>query len=212
MHDDPPFSHVVSDVSELRADLYPEPPQRAWDKEVGVLDEHCRDFLARSPFMLLATSGSDGRCDVSPRGGPPGFVRVLDERRLAFADLTGNRRIDSLRHVVENPQVGMLFLLPGFRETLRVNGRAYLTRDPELLRRTDVPARTADLAIGVEVETAFLHCAKAFIRSQLWEPESWPDRDSLPSAARILRDHAELPQSLEAVDAHLEEAYTTKLW
>lgn len=160
MNDEPAFLHVVRDVSELRAELYPEPPRQAWDKEIGVLDAHCREYLALSPFMLLATSGADGRCDVSPRGGPPGFVRVLDERRIAFADLTGNRRIDSLRHIVENPQVGMLFLLPGFRETLRINGRACLTRDPAILRACDVPARAVDLAIGIEVETAFLHCAK----------------------------------------------------
>lgn len=207
-----PFSHLVSDVAELRAELYPVAPRQAWDKEVGALDEHCGAFIARSPFLLLATSAADGRCDVSPRGGPPGFVRVLDERRLAFADLTGNRRIDSLRHVLENPRVGMLFLLPGFRETLRVNGRACLTRDPEVLRACDVPGRTADLAIGVEVETAFLHCAKAFIRSKLWEPESWPARDALPSAAEILRDHAGLDAPLEAVDAGLEEGYRSRLW
>ena len=210
---DAPFSHLVTDVAELREELYPEPGRLAWRKEVPALDEHCRAFVARSPFMLLATSGADGRCDVSPRGGPPGFVRVLDAGRLAWADLSGNRRIDSLRNVIENPRVGMLLLLPGFRETLRVNGRAYLTRDPAVLRVVDVPGRTTDLAIGVAVETAFLHCAKAFIRSRLWEPESWPDPGTLPSAAAIFRDHVELTEvSVEAVDADLEESYRNELW
>jgi PPOX class probable FMN-dependent enzyme len=208
-----PFTHLVKDVTELRAELYPEPGGLVWDKEVPTLDDHCREFLARSPFMLLATSSGDGRCDVSPRGGPPGFVRVLDETRLAFADLTGNRRIDSLRNVAESPRVGMLFLLPGFRETLRVNGRAYLTRDPEVLRACDVPGRTADLAVGVAVEKAFLHCAKALIRSKLWEPASWPARESLPSAARILYDHVQMEStSVEAVDDLLEDNYRRELW
>lgn len=207
-----PFSDLVTDLAELRSELYPEPPRRAWDKEVARLDDHCRGFLARSPFMLLATSDAAGHCDVSPRGGPPGFARVLDDRRLAWADLTGNRRIDSLRHVLENPHVGLLFLLPGLGETLRVNGRAFLTRDPEVLRACDVPARTADLAVGVEVQTAFLHCAKAFIRSRLWDPESWPPREALPSAATILRDHVGLEVPVESVDATLQESYRSKLW
>lgn len=207
-----PFTHLVTDVAELRGELYPAPRALVWDKEVGALDSHCRDFLARSPFMLLATSGADGRCDVSPRGGPPGFARVLDEGRLAFADLTGNRRIDSLRHVLENPQVGMLFLLPASARRCGSTA-ARLTRDPDVLRACDVPGRSADLAVGVEVETAFLHCAKAFIRSKLWEPDSWPAREDLPSAAAILRDQVELESvSLEAIDADLEESYRSRLW
>jgi uncharacterized protein len=210
---DAPFSHLVTDVAELREELYPEPRGLVWEKEVPALDEHCQAFLGRSPFMLLASSDAAGRCDVSPRGGPPGFVRALDPGRLAWADLTGNRRLDSLRNVLENPQVGMLLLLPGFRETLRVNGRAYLTRDPVVLRAVDVPGRSADLAVGVAVDTAFLHCAKAFIRSRLWEPESWPAREELPSAAEILRDHVELTGvSVDEIEADLEEGYRTRLW
>lgn len=207
-----PFSHLVTSADELREELYPEPSGLVWDKEIGVLDHHCRDFLARSPFALLATSDVAGRCDVSPRGGPDGFVRVLDAGRVAFADLTGNRRLDSLRNILENPQIGMLFVIPGLRETLRLNGRAYLTRDPEVLRACDVPGRTTDLAIGVVVRTAFVHCAKALIRSRLWEPESWPAPEALPSAAAMLREHARVDATVEQVDAGLREGYAQRLW
>ena len=207
-----PFGHLVTTVDELREELYPEPPAKAWAKEVPTLDRHCRDFIERSPFALLGTSDAQGRCDVTPRGGPAGFARVLAPDRLAFADLTGNRRLDALRNVLENPQVGLLFLIPGLRETLRVNGRAYLTRDPEVLRACDVPARTADLAVGIIVETAFLHCAKALIRSQLWEPESWPPSDELPSAAEILRDHRGSNTTVAQLEDELSEAYTSRLW
>lgn len=209
---DAPFTHLVTSLEELRSDLYPDPVGLVWDKEIASLDHHCRDFLARSPFALLATSDAAGRCDVSPRGGPAGFVRVLADDKLAFADLTGNRRIDSLRNVLENPQVGMLFVIPGLRETLRVNGRAHLTRDPAVLRACDVPGRTADLAVGVEVDTAFVHCAKALIRSQLWEPESWPAPAELPRPAAMLREHARTGETVEELDAALREGYAARLW
>lgn len=207
-----PFSHLVTTVEELREELYPEPPAKAWAKEIPTLDRHCVDFIERSPLAFLGTSDARGRCDVTPRGGPPGFARVLGADRFAFADLTGNRRLDALRNVLENPQVGLVFLIPGLRETLRVNGRAYLTRDPEVLRVCDVPARTADLAVGIEVQTAFLHCAKALIRSQLWEPESWPASEELPSPAEILRDHVGSGAAVADVEVELAEAYAKRLW
>lgn len=207
-----PFEHLVTTFEELREELYPEPPAKAWAKEVPLLDEHCRDFIERSPFALLGSSDAQGRCDVTPRGGPPGFARVLGPDRLAFADLTGNRRLDAFRNVLENPRVGLLFLIPGLRETLRVNGRAYLTRDPVILRACDVPDRTADLAVGVVVETAFLHCAKALIRSKLWEPASWPAPEELPSPAEILRDHVGSTATVADVERELAEAYSQRLW
>lgn len=207
-----PFEHLVTSVDELRDELYPEPPAKAWAKEIDHLDEHCRDFLARSPIAFLGTSDAQGGCDVTPRGGPPGFARVLGPDRLAFADLTGNRRLDAFRNVLENPQVGLVFLIPGLKETLRVNGRAHLTRDPAVLRACDVPSRTADLAFGVVVETAFLHCAKALIRSQLWEPETWPSNEELPSPAMILRDHVGSTATLADVELELSEAYSKRLW
>lgn len=207
-----PFTHLITSEAELRNDGYPEPAPRAWEKEIGALDEHCADFLGRSPLGMLATSDADGRTTVTPRGGPPGFVRVLDARRIAWADLTGNRRIDAFRQILENPQIGLIFLIPRMRETLRIDGTAYLTRDPAVLRAVDVPGRTADLAVGVVVRTAFLHCGKALIRSKLWEPDSWPTREALPSAAAMLLAARNEDVPVEAVAAQLEQGYVTHLW
>jgi uncharacterized protein len=180
-------------------------------KQIDRLDEHCRDFIARSPFFVLATAGASGDCDASPRGGPPGFVRVLDERRLVVPEYPGNRRADSHRNLLENPRAAMLFAIPGLRETLRVAGNACITRDERLLASLGVNGRTPKLGIGLEVEEAFIHCAKAFIRSNLWEPESWPQE--LPSASAILRDHVDIPAlTTEDVAGRLGESYAKTLY
>jgi hypothetical protein len=202
------FGHRLRSEQELR-EVIPEPLPRAWGKEVPDLDEHCRAFIARSPFFVLATAGPN----VTPRGGPPGFVRVLDAQHLAFADYTGNRRADSHRDILEDPRVQLTFLVPRFGETLRVSGHACLTTDAELLSTLatggDQPAR---LAVGVTVDSAFVHCAKALKRSGLWEPERWPDLEGLPSAAAMLRDHVADGRTLEKVQADLDESYATRLW
>jgi PPOX class probable FMN-dependent enzyme len=207
---DAPFSHLITSEDELRSGPYPEPRGLALDKEITELDAHCRDFLARSPLALLATAAPDGTCEVTPRGGPPGFLRVLDPHRLAFADLTGNRRVDALCNIVANPQAALLVLLPGLGETLRIRGRAYVTRDPEVLAATAVPGRSPDVAVGLAVEVAYLHCAKALIRSKLWDPATWPEE--LPSAARIFRDHARSPTGVQDMEDHLAAAYRDRLW
>jgi PPOX class probable FMN-dependent enzyme len=206
------FGELVRSEDELRAVVRPpaadSPPVR---KQIDHLDDHCRDFIARSPFFLLATANSAGDCDASPRGGPPGFVRVLDERRLVVPDYPGNRRADSHRNLLENPRAAMLFAIPGLRETLRVAGRACITRDEALLADLGVNGRTPKLGIGLEVEEAFIHCAKAFIRSSLWQPETWPQE--LPSASAILRDHIDAPDvTTEDVAARLEAGYAKTLY
>lgn len=181
------FKHVVTSEAELR-DLLGSPSERAVKKDVAVLDEHGRAFIARSPFMLLATSNGAGRCDVSPKGDAPGFVRVLDARHLVVPDRPGNKRLDGMRNLLQNPHVGMIFLVPGREETLRVNGRAWIVRDPELLASLAARGREPVLAIGVEVEECFFHCPKAFRRSELWEPARWPGREALPSMASVIYD------------------------
>lgn len=206
-----PFSHLVTSEEELR-EAYAAPPARAWEKEIDRLDEHCASFLARAPLAMLATSSADGRTTVTPRGGPPGFLRVLDPHRLAWADLTGNRRVDAFRHILENPEVGLLVLLPGMRETLRIDGTAYLTRDPAVLRAVDVPDRTADLAVGLHVRVAFLQCGKALIRSRLWDPDTWPDRGELPSAADMFRAARQSGETRDEVERHLAVSYSERLW
>ncbi len=207
-----PFGELVQSEAELREVVPPpaddSPPLR---KQIDHLDEHCRDFIARSPFFLLATANSAGDCDASPRGGPPGFVQVLDERRLVVPEYPGNRRADSHLNLLENHRAAMLFAIPGLRETLRVAGRACITRDQGLLAEMGVNGRTPKLGIGLEVDEAFIHCAKAFIRSNLWDPESWPQE--LPSASAILRDHIDAPDvTVAEVAARLEEGYAKRLY
>lgn len=150
------------------------------------VNELTRQFIERSPFMLLATSSADGTCDVSPRGDPAGFVHLIDERTLLIPERPGNKLADSLRNVLENPNVGLLFLVPGVGDTLRVNGRAVLTTDAELLEPLAVEGKTPKLGLLVEVDEVFTHCSKAFIRSDLWNPERHIERSELPSQGEIL--------------------------
>jgi len=179
------FKDTVSSQEELRA-IFGAPGERAVLKERPRLDEHMRAFIARSPFVLLATSNAAGRCDVSPKGDAPGFVLALDDRHLVVPDRIGNNRIDGLTNITENPHVGMIFLIPGREDTLRVNGRACIVRDAEILARLEVQGKRPKVAIGVEVEECFLHCAKAFKRSGLWDRDRWPDVAALPSMAKML--------------------------
>jgi hypothetical protein len=201
--------HRITSLEQLR-EIYPPPKQRSLDKEVDRLDQHCRRFISLSPFAVISSAGTDGRCVSSPKGGPPGFVRVLDDQRLLIPDATGNRRLDGLQNMLENPRVGVLFLIPGMRETLRVSGRVELTRDPELLAGLETGGRDAQLALVVGVEVAYLHCAKCIIRSGVWDTETWPDRAELPSAAEILNDHIGL-NDVVASAAALEDSYTNHI-
>jgi PPOX class probable FMN-dependent enzyme len=203
---------VITTTVEL-AELYRAPSKAVLDKETTILDQGCRDFLARSPFVLVGTSDRDGNLDVSPRGGPPGFVKVLDEHRLAIPDLGGNNRLDSIRNIVQQGHIGLLFIIPGLGETLRVNGRACLTADPEILDRFTDDVRRPKAAIGVTVEHGFIHCAKATRRSRLWDPETWPDADSRPSAGDILVAHGDLGEVLTGaeLDELLEQGYRRDL-
>ncbi len=147
-----------------------------------------RDFIQRSSFLCLGTQNLDGKADVSPRGDPAGFVHILDDETLAIPDRPGNNRLDSLVNILANPNVGLLFIIPGFDDTLRVNGVAHLVRDPALLERLAVNGRAPRLAIIVKVQEAFLHCAKAFRRSHLWSPDHFQDRSEMPSLMKILMD------------------------
>ncbi|MFG1946735.1 pyridoxamine 5'-phosphate oxidase family protein [Nonomuraea sp. NPDC048826] len=194
---------TVTTEAELR-ELVKEPARAAWDKDIAQIDEHARTIIAHSPFVLLATTGPDGTCDVSPRGDPAGSVLVLDDHRLALADRPGNHRLDSFRNVLHNPRVGMLFLVPGMNETLRVNGRATLVSDAPFFDDLTVQGKRPRLAMLVEVEELYMHCAKAFLRSALWQPETWPDRSTLPTLGRIAKDHLGLTRvSADAIDEDL---------
>jgi PPOX class probable FMN-dependent enzyme len=181
--------HEVTTRDELRA-LYGEPSERAVRKQMARLDAHCRTLIAHAPFLVLATSDAEGRLDASPRGDAPGFVQVLDEQTLLLPDRPGNNRTDSLGNGLENPQVGMPFMVAGMNETLRLNGRARITTDPALLEPHAVKGRAPKTGLLVSVEEVYLHCAKALIRSQLWDPEHFVERSSLPTMGRMLSDGA----------------------
>jgi PPOX class probable FMN-dependent enzyme len=176
----------ITDAQALRA-LYPEPRERALKKQLTTIDVHARRFIELSPFVVLASAGTAG-VDASPRGGAPGFVRVLDAGTLWIPDSPGNNRLDSLRNIVERGDVGLLFLIPGVDETLRINGRATLTTDPDTLARCADAKRTPKLVIRVDVREVYLHCAKAFMRSKLWASDSRVPRDTLPTMGQMLSD------------------------
>jgi uncharacterized protein len=178
-----PFEQVLTSEAELRAIVGGTPGERAQLKERRTLDPQSRAFIAASPFLLMATSGADGTCDVSPKGDAPGFVRVLDDSRLVIPERNGNKRLDGMTNLLSNPHIGLLFVVPGCDYTLRINGPAWITRDPGLLGRMATQGVTPRLAIGVEVQQAFFHCVKAFRRSRLWAHGEWPRPDALPSYA-----------------------------
>lgn len=193
-------------MAEVRARLGdPEPMIEA--KVGDHVDKHARRFIAHSPFLTLATADAAGRADCSPRGDYPGFVKVLDEHTVAMPDRTGNKIADSFRNIAENDGVGMLFFVPGMRETLRVNGRAYVTDEPDVLARMRTEAKEPILAIVVEVEQVYFHCGRALIRSRLWDPASQALAEELPSAGEIVTDQLGMDIDPAQFEAMLEAGY-----
>lgn len=179
--------HWIKDEAALRA-IFPPAQGLAIQKCLDHLDVHARDFIARAPFLCIGTQSPDGRADVSPRGDPKGFVRVLDDRTLVIPDRPGNNRFDTLTNILGNPATALVFMVPGFDETLRVNGTARLTTDPALLASMVVNGRTPTIAIVLTVTESFLHCAKAFRRSALWDPAQRQDRREMPSIVQMILD------------------------
>jgi PPOX class probable FMN-dependent enzyme len=193
----------------LRA-LYREPAERSLRKQLDRLDVHCRRFISLSPFLVIASADAEGRVDASPRGGDPGFVKVLDERTVLIPDAPGNNRLDSMQNLVARPGVGMLFMIPGVDETLRINGRASLRSDAALIDLCANERRRPPLVIAVEVQEAYLHCAKALMRSRLWDPAAKQERSVLPSMGQMLKDQIGSPGEPES-DAAMRERYRKDL-
>lgn len=185
------FSDVIRTEDGLR-EVLGHPSSGAADKAIDHIDTHFAGFIAQSPFVLIGSSDRDGNQDVSPKGDPSGFVVVLDEHTLAIPDRPGNRRGDTFSNIIENPAVALFFMVPGVPETLRVQGRASIVRDAALRERMSVNGRAPQLAIVVDVDEAFMHCAKCVVRADLWEPESWPNRDSVPSLSAAKIDQKKL--------------------
>jgi uncharacterized protein len=206
------FKECITSQEELR-NLLGSPSLRGQNKVISTIDEHCREFIGKSPFLVLATSDAQGNCDSSPRGDAPGFVYVLDDHYLIIPDRPGNKRVDSMFNILANPRVGLLFLIPGMDETLRINGEATIIRDEIILGKMAINGKAPLLGIAVKVEQCFMHCGKAFKRSGLWEPDRWPAKEELPNAAKILADHVNLPGMTEEVVAEaLIDGYKNKLY
>lgn len=178
----------IDSLEALRTVYKPANP-RSVAKVIPVLDGHCRRFIALSPFLLLATGGPDGTSDVSPRGDGPGFVKVADDTTLLLPDRPGNNRLDSLENIIARPGVGLLFMVPGVDETLRVNGTAEIRTDPDLLADFAVGGKLPLSVIRITVKEAYLHCAKALMRSHLWSREAQVERSVLPTMGEMLQDH-----------------------
>jgi PPOX class probable FMN-dependent enzyme len=207
--------YLITNDDQLRS-LFPATHAIAVQKCLDHLDPHAMEFLARSPFLCLGTQSPDGRGDVSPRGDPRGFVKVLDAKTLLIPDRPGNNRLDSLSNILANPAVGLLFMVPGFDDTMRVNGKASITRDPALLAKLTVEGRTPTVAIVVAVQEVFLHCAKAFRRSKLWDPAQHQMRSEMPSLLKIILDQTTGapadPEEMKAIDAGLEVDYQKTMY
>jgi PPOX class probable FMN-dependent enzyme len=211
MAESDPFDGALERAEELR-ELYDAPMERALRKDIGKLDDMCRRLIAASPMLFVATVSEQGQCDVSPRGGPPGFVTVLDDLHLAIPDATGNRRLDTLENVVETGSAGLIFVIPGRDTTLRVNGRACVTANPGLLDSIAPVGKPPAAATVVRAEEVYAHCAKSFVRSKLWQTATWPDPDTLPTPAEVSVAHRREPNwSVEQEEERLRESLLYRL-
>lgn len=197
------FDEVIETTQQLRS-LTRQPSERARSKVIDHVDEICQNFIAASPFVIVATRGADGLLDVSPKGDPAGFVQVLDRKTLAIPDRPGNYRLDTFENLLSYPEIGLIFLIPGNGDTLRMSGRAKLVRDRKLQVHLAVQGKQPEIILIVNVEQAFLHCPKCIVRAQLWSPEHWPDRTMVPTLAEAIMAHARPTESAADVRAFIE--------
>ncbi|MBD8070076.1 pyridoxamine 5'-phosphate oxidase family protein [Bacillus sp. PS06] len=207
------FREKITSVEELTDVLGGSPGKLAANKVIHHLDTHCKNFLQLSPIVFISTSHQDGTCDVSPRGDHPGFTLVVDDTHLVIPDRPGNKRVDSMRNILVNPQIGLIFLIPGLEETLRINGKAWIIQDKKYLEQLEIRGHIPTLGIGIEIEECFIHCAKALKRSSLWNPTAWPEKEALPSIPKMIADHVKLEDHTpESIKVDLEESYTKRLY
>jgi uncharacterized protein len=198
------FEEVITTRERLR-ELSKQPSQRASTKVIDHVDDICRRFIAASPFVIVASRGADGRMELSPKGDPAGFVAVLDEKTLAIPDRLGNHRLDTFENLLTHPEVGLLFLIPGNGDTLRISGTGRIVRDSSLQGRLAVNGKVPNLVLVVAVEEVFMHCPKCMIRSRLWSPDHWPDRSNVPSLAEAIVTHAKSSETVADVQAVIND-------
>jgi uncharacterized protein len=205
------FEEVVTTRGRLR-ELNRLPSHRVTNKAIDHIDDICRRFIAACPFVMVASRGADGRLDLSPKGDPPGFVAVLDERTLAIPDRLGNNRLDTFENLLNHPEVGLLFIIPGNGDTLRVSGKGQIVRDSRLQVRLAVNEKAPNLVLVVTVEEAFMHCPKCMVRSRLWRQDQWPDRTDVPTLAESMVAHGSLSETLPEMQAIIDNDGATRLY
>ncbi|WP_246943210.1 pyridoxamine 5'-phosphate oxidase family protein [Bacillus pinisoli] len=206
------FNKLITSELELRQ-LLGEPSKLAENKVIRKLDKYSKTLIKHSPFCVISTSNQNGTCDASPRGDGAGFVHIADDHHIIIPERPGNKRVDSVYNILSNPYIGIIFIIPGMEETLRVNGKAFITRDEAWLEKLTAQNKVPNLAIVVEVQEVFMHCAKAFKRSNLWNTSSWPNRETLPTMAEILKDHLKQEDlTIESINESLDESYAKRLY
>ncbi|HUT51727.1 MAG TPA: pyridoxamine 5'-phosphate oxidase family protein [Alphaproteobacteria bacterium] len=205
------MTEQVSDRAALR-EIIDQPMALAATKEMPVLDRHCRRFIELSPFLCLSSMSAAGNADVSPRGDPPGFVKVLDEKTILIPDRRGNRRLDTMQNILEQPSVAAIFFVPGIEETLRINGRASLTRDADLLADMAVQGQAPALGIKIEIDTVFFHCAKALKRSRLWDGDAQIDRGDFPRYGQIIKDQRNPGGTADEIEDYIQTNYKKEMY
>ena len=205
------FEETIRTRGRLR-ELISEPPAIVTGKVIDHIDEHCRRFIAASPFVMVATRGVDGRLDISPKGDPAGFVAVLDDKTLAIPDRPGNHRADTFENLLIHPEVGLFFIIPGKGDTLRVSGKGRIVRDSALQERLAAHGKIPDLVLIVDVEEAFTHCPKCMMRSKMWMPDEWPDHSRAPTHAELMVAHAKLKLSVAVMQSIVDKDAETRLY
>lgn len=205
------FSDVVSSIDEVM-EVIGDPIPSVITKVTDKLDDICRNYIAKSPFCFIASSDPDGVIDISPKGDPAGFVQVLDDKHLAIPDRPGNRRADTFHNLFKDPRLGLIFIIPGKKETLRISGEARIVRDQKLRQSMAINGKVPDLAVVVYVERIFMHCPKCMVRSKIWEPEEWPDHSDTATLQQAMIQHGELTVSGEELHAEAVASGTTRLY
>jgi PPOX class probable FMN-dependent enzyme len=205
------MNEQINDTAGLR-EIIGEPAAIAATKEMPALDKHCRHFISLSPFLCLSSMNADGKADVSPRGDPPGFVKVLDDRTVLIPDRKGNGRLDTMENILEQPSVAVIFFVPGIEETLRLNGKASITRDPTLLEDMVVQGKAPALAIKIDIDTVYFHCAKALKRSRLWDAEAQIERREFPRYGQIIKDQRNPGGTADEIEEYIQTDYKTGMY
>ena len=205
------FNETIVTHERLRQ-LYRQPSYRVLDKVIDHLDQICRSFIVACPFVVVATRGADGRLDLSPKGDPPGFILVLDDKTLAIPDRPGNNRLDTFQNLLVHPEIALFFLIPGNGDSLRISGKGRIARDLALELRLATNGKPPSAVLIVTVEEAFLHCAKAVTRSKIWQPEFWPDRSGVPTLAEAMVEHGKLCDTVHEMQAIIDKDAAERLY